>query len=86
MTDSKLNFIKDKQEWTNTKIVFEVLTQNNKTQIHFTHVGLIPGIECFDACSNAWSEYIHGSLLNLINTGEGQPTKKEDKHSVKVKP
>lgn len=77
VTDSKLNFIEDQQEWTNTKIVFEILTQNNRTEVHFTHVGLVPDIECYDACSNAWSEYIHGSLLNLINTGKGRPARNE---------
>ena len=82
MTDSKLNFIKDKQEWTNTKISFEIFTQGEKTKIHFTHIGLVPGVECFDACSNAWSEYIQVSLFKLINTGKGQPARKEIRQKV----
>ncbi len=82
VTDSKLNFLKNKQEWTNTRICFEILNAGNKTQVHFTHMGLTPGIECFNACSNAWSEYIQGSLLKLINTGKGQPGRKEKNISI----
>lgn len=77
VTDSKLNFLKDKQEWTNTKIVFEVITRDNKTEVHFTHIGLVPEIECYDACSNAWSQYISSSLYKLINSGKGQPERKQ---------
>jgi hypothetical protein len=73
ITDSQLNFIEDKQEWTNTKISFEITSQDNKTQIKFTHLGLVPDIECYGACSNAWSGYISNSLRSLITTGKGQP-------------
>lgn len=79
VTDSRLNFLKDKQEWTNTRISFEILTRNKQTQIHFTHIGLVPDYECFDACSNAWSQYIQQSLWRLVTTGKGQPDKKEKK-------
>ena len=79
VTDSKLNFIKDKHEWTGTKISFEIAEKDKETQIRFTHLGLVPAYECFDACSNAWGDYINNSLRNLVNTGEGQPTPREDK-------
>lgn len=79
VTDSKLNFIKDKQEWTNTRISFDIAEKNGKTDIRFTHIGLVPDIECFDACSNAWGPYIQQSLCSLINTGKGQPTLREGK-------
>jgi len=66
ITDSKLNFIKDKNEWTGTKISFEIARKGDKTEIRFTHFGLVPDIECYDDCSNAWSSYINNSLRKFI--------------------
>ncbi|PJJ07862.1 uncharacterized protein YndB with AHSA1/START domain [Flavobacterium sp. 1] len=71
VTDSKLNFIKTKSEWTGTKIIFEISEINNKTQIRFTHLGLVPEVECFGDCSNAWSQLIQESLFSLITRGKG---------------
>ncbi len=72
VTDSKLNFIKDKREWTGTKIIFEIAEINNKTQLRFTHQGLVPQIECYGDCSNAWNQLIQQSLFSLITTGKGK--------------
>ena len=66
VTESKLNFIKDKQEWTGTKIRFDITKKGNKTGVRFTHVGLFPDIECYGDCSNAWSSYINSSLRDFI--------------------
>jgi len=72
VTDSSLNFVENKTEWTGTKIIFEISEKNNKTQVRFTHQGLIPQYECFDSCSNAWSDIIKNGLRNLLTTGKGK--------------
>ncbi|MEO6150956.1 MAG: SRPBCC domain-containing protein [Mucilaginibacter sp.] len=72
VTESSINFVEDKQEWTGTKIVFEIAEQDNKTLLRFSHIGLVPEIECFNDCSNAWSQIIRQSLFSLITTGEGE--------------
>ncbi len=79
VTDSRLNFIKDKEEWTDTRISFEITKKGDKTQLEFTHHGLVPESECYDACSGlgGWGHYINNSLRQLIVTGKGQPDKKE---------
>jgi hypothetical protein len=73
VTDSKLNFIKDKQEWTNTTISFDISSQGNNTQVRFTHHGLVPEVECFKDCTKGWDYYIKGSLFKLLTTGKGEP-------------
>ena len=77
VTDSYLGFVKDKTEWNGTDIVFEITKKDNKTQLTFTHVGLVPDFECYDDCSNAWGSYVNGSLKKLITKGKGKPNKKE---------
>lgn len=69
VVDAELNFVRDKAEWTGTDIAFEIARNGDKTDIRFTHIGLVPDHECFDDCSNAWGYYINGSLRNLIATG-----------------
>ena len=53
--DSQLNFVNDKSEWNGTKITFDIAKKGDKTEVRFTHMGLGPDHECFNACSNAWA-------------------------------
>jgi hypothetical protein len=73
VVDNFFNFTKDKTEWKGTKVIFEISKKGDKTEIRFTHQGLVPQYECFDVCSDAWGSHIKGSLRNLITRGKGQP-------------
>jgi uncharacterized protein YndB with AHSA1/START domain len=71
--DNYFSFTKDKNEWKGTVITFEILKKGGKTEVRFTHIGLVPEYECYNACSDGWSTYLNGSLRDLITTGKGKP-------------
>ena len=71
--DNYFKFTKDKSEWKGTKIIFEIAEKDNKTEMRFTHHGLVPAYECYEICRDAWTGYIQKSLRNLITAGKGQP-------------
>jgi len=71
--DNYFKFTKDKSEWKGTKIIFDIAKKDNKTEMRFTHEGLVPAYECYEICRDAWTGYIQKSLRNLITTGKGQP-------------
>jgi len=71
--DNYFSFTQDKTEWTGTEIVFEIARNGDKTELHFTHIGLVPEYECYDDCVEGWGIFINDSLWNLITTGKGHP-------------
>lgn len=74
VVDSDLTFIDDRDEWTDTNVIFDITTDAQGTTLHFTHEGLTPEESaCFEACSRGWTFYITKSLPQLITTGAGQP-------------
>lgn len=70
-------FTEDETEWTGTKPTFEISEKDGKTELRFTHVGLVPDYECFDICKDSWTNYIQNSLKKLITTGKGLPNGKD---------
>jgi len=73
VTDCHLDWINNKKEWNGTKVVFEIVEKEDSTQINFTHVGLVPGIECYNDCEVGWNGHITTSLVKFINDGKGMP-------------
>ena len=71
--ENHFSFTKDKTEWKDTKIAFEISPRGNKTEVQFTHQGLVFEYECYQICADAWTSYITVSLRNLITTGQGNP-------------
>ena len=73
VTYSYIAFVKDKDEWTGSQVIFDIAENDGKTKLTFTHKGLAPQAECYDACAPAWTAYMQHSLHQLITTGHGDP-------------
>ena len=71
--DCYKHWLKDKKEWKDTTMSWEISIAKNATQISFTHIGLVPGIECYNGCEKAWNFYIKESLFKLLAEGKGIP-------------
>lgn len=73
VTEADMTFLKQRDEWAGTRVVFDISEESGKTKLTFTHEGLVPDAECYEACMPAWTQYVQHSLLRLITTGEGDP-------------
>ena len=73
VTDSYLPWLSDKKEWNNTQVIYEISTKNNLTKIDFTHVGLVPEIECYERCEKGWTRFVTISLPKFLSEGKGLP-------------
>src|SRR5450432_3162305 len=71
--DCYKHWLKNKKEWKDTKMSWEISAEKNATQISFTHIGLVPGIECYNGCEKAWNFYVKESLFKLLTEGKGIP-------------
>jgi hypothetical protein len=78
VTDCNMPWYTDKKEWTNTRLVFDAKENNRITELHFTHEGLTPDVECYNDCVPGWTHWIKTSLSSYLTTGKGvfrAPTK-----------
>lgn len=73
VTDCNLSWTRDKKEWKDTKLVWELSPSKDGTKVTMTHVGLVPSIECYDECKLGWDFYIAKSLQEFLTTGKGLP-------------
>jgi hypothetical protein len=72
-TGSYMPWNEDEHEWSGTIVEFEIFQFDSKTNLKFTHKGLLPQCACFEGCLKGWTGYIRISLANLIEKGIGTP-------------
>ena len=73
VTDCDLHFVRDRKEWKDTRVVWDLETRNGTTSVTMTHAGLTPGVECFNACQAGWNFHLGESLLRLLTEDRGLP-------------
>ncbi|HSZ72661.1 MAG TPA: SRPBCC domain-containing protein [Cytophagaceae bacterium] len=66
VTHSELSFLKHPEEWEGTQLVFDISKKGKQTEVRFTHQGLVPSMECYEACAPAWTMYLQEKLSPLL--------------------
>jgi len=67
--ESNLSFLERPDEWTGTRIRFDLVPEIGLTSVTFTHEGLVPQIECYKGCTGAWTQYLE-NLATKLNNGK----------------
>lgn len=70
---NRFSFVKDEREWIGTDIVFDIVPHGGRTELRFTHVGLVPAYECYQVCADSWTTYIATSLRDFVARGSARP-------------
>lgn len=65
--------IRDKKELVGSRISLEIQAEKAKTQIHLTHYGLDPFLECYDEQVKNWRLYFEQSLHSYLEDKKGMP-------------
>lgn len=73
VVDAEISFLADKSEWRGTSLVFDLEASGEGTKVTFTHVGLVPEVECYDICTRSWTGLVTESLAKLLREGAGRP-------------
>lgn len=77
VTDCHLHFQSNQKEWNETRIVWDVSTENGLTSVRMTHVGLVPEHQCYQNCEQGWNFYVKESLRKLLDEDQGLPDGKQ---------
>ena len=65
--------LRDKKEWINTRIIWDLIPVAPKLKIHLTHEGLNPSLECYQICEPTWDYFLNESLCQFLTSGKGKP-------------
>lgn len=75
--DGNLHWMKDKKEWKDTRVIWEIIPFRDGVRVEMTHDGLRPGKKCFEDCNRGWNHYVKESLFGFITSGKGTPDHRE---------
>ena len=73
VTDCNLSMVKDKKEWKDTRVKWEIIPEAHSTRINMTHIGLVPDVECYAICEKGWDFFVKASLCRLLTEDQGMP-------------